>query len=232
MLLHQAASAFAKACVMPDVSATAELVVADIERKDDRAWPHGSISMGKSTTAKLFADAGVPVRDSDKAVHRLCQVLQPLVEAAFPGTVKQGVVDRTELAKRVVGNPQAIVTLETIVHPLVRADADAFLRRHRAADAALAVLDIPLLFETGGIDRVDKIVVVTAPAEVQRQRVLSRPGMTEEKFEAILARQTPDAEKRNRADFIIDAGNGLDAARRAVSSIIRKLAGKAADGAH
>jgi dephospho-CoA kinase len=193
----------------------------------------GSIGMGKSTTAKLFADAGVPVHDSDEAVHRLYSgVAAPLVEAAFPGTVKQGVVDRTELAKRVVGKPEAIAQLEKIVHPLVRTDADAFLKHHRAAGAALAVLDIPLLFETGGIDRVDKIVVVTAAAEIQRQRVLSRLGMTEEKFEAILARQTPDAEKRNRADFIVDTGNGLDAARDAVRSIILKLTGKAAGGAH
>ena len=192
-----------------------------------------SIGMGKSTTAQLFADAGIPVHDSDEAVHRLYSgAAAPLVEAAFPGTVKQGAVDRTELAKRVVGNAPAIAQLEKIVHPLVRADADAFLRHHRAAGASLAVLDIPLLFETGGIDRVDKVVVVTAPAEIQRQRVLSRPGMTEAKFEAILARQMPDAEKRDRADFIIDTGNGLDAARREVRSIIRKLAGKAADGAH
>jgi dephospho-CoA kinase len=193
----------------------------------------GSIGMGKSTTAMLFADAGIPVHDSDEAVHRLYSgAAAPSVEAAFPGTVKQGVVDRTELAKRVVGNPQAIGRLEKIVHPLVRADADAFLRHHRAAGAPLAVLDIPLLFETGGIDRVDKIVVVTAPAEIQRQRVLSRPGMTPEKFEAILARQTPDAEKRKRADFIVDTGTGLDAARQAVLSIIRELTGKAAGRAH
>jgi dephospho-CoA kinase len=193
----------------------------------------GSIGMGKSTTAKLFADAGIPVHDSDEAVHRLYSgVAAPLVEAAFPGTVKQGVVDHTELAKRVVGDPQAIARLEKIVHPLVRADADAFLRYHRAAGAPLAVLDIPLLFETGGIDRVDKIVVVTAPAEIQRQRVLSRPGMTPEKFEAILGRQMPDAEKRERADFIVDTGNGLDAARQAVLSIISELTGKAGDRAH
>ena len=193
----------------------------------------GSIGMGKSTTAKLFAEAGIPVHDSDEAVHRLYSgAAAPLVEAAFPGTVKEGVVDRTELASRIVGNPQAIVRLEKIVHPLVRADADAFLRHHRAARQPLVVLDIPLLFETGGTDRVDKVVVVTAPAEIQRERVLSRPGMTPEKFETILARQTPDAEKRRRADFVIDTGNGVEVARQAVHSIIRKLAGKAADGAH
>jgi dephospho-CoA kinase len=192
----------------------------------------GSIGMGKSTTAKLFAEAGVAVHDSDETVHRLYSgAAAPLVEAAFPGTVKQGVVDRTELAERVVGQPQAIERLETIVHPLVRADADAFLRHHRASGTPLAVLDIPLLFETGGTGRVDKIVVVTAPAAVQRGRVLSRPGMTPEKFEAILARQTPDVEKRKRADFVIDTSNGLAAARQAVRAIIRELTGKAAGGA-
>jgi dephospho-CoA kinase len=193
----------------------------------------GSIGMGKSTTAKMFADAGVPVHDSDEAVHRLYSgVAAPLVEAAFPGTTKKGVVDRAELAKRVVGQPMAIARLEKIVHPLVRADADAFLERHRAAGVPLAVLDIPLLFETGGTGRVDKIAIVTAPAEIQRERVLSRPGMTPEKFEAILAQQMPDAEKRKRADFVIDTGKGLAAARRTVHSIIRELTGKAAGGAH
>ena len=192
----------------------------------------GSIGMGKSTTAKLFGEAGVPVHDSDEAVHRLYSgAAAPFVEAAFPGTVKQGVVDRTELAKRVVGNPQAIAKLEKLVHPLVRADADAFLERHREAGAPLAVLDIPLLLETGGTDRVDRIVVVTAPADVQRERVLSRPGMTPEKLDAILARQMPDAEKRERADFIIDTGAGLAAARAGVHAIIRELTGKAGDGA-
>jgi dephospho-CoA kinase len=189
--------------------------------------------MGKSTTAKMFADAGVPVHDSDETVHRLYSgVAAPLVEAAFPGTVKQGVVDRAELARRVVGQPQAIARLEKIVHPLVRADADAFLKRHSAAAVPLAVLDIPLLFETGGTGRVDKIAVVTAPAEIQRERVLSRPGMTPEKFEAILAQQMPDAEKRKRADFVIDTGDGFAAARQAVHAIIRELTGKAAGGAH
>jgi dephospho-CoA kinase len=193
----------------------------------------GSIGMGKSTTAKMFADAGVPVHDSDEAVHRLYSgAAAPLVEEAFPGTTKKGTVDRAELAKRVVGQPQAIARLEKIVHPLVRADADAFLKRHRAAGVPLAVLDIPLLFETGGAVRVDKIAVVTAPAEIQRERVLSRPGMTPKKFAAILAQQMPDAEKRKRADFVIDTGKGLAAAREAVRAIIRELAGKAAGGAH
>lgn len=184
----------------------------------------GSIGMGKSTTAKMFTDAGVPVHDSDEAVHRLyAGQAAPLIEAAFPGTVKQGVVDRTELSRHVLGDAVALKKLEGIIHPLVRADADAFLERSRAAGAAIAVLDIPLLFETNGRGRVDKVVVVTAPADVQRQRVLARPGMTEQKFEAILAKQVPDAEKRKLADYIVDTGNGLEPARAAVDAIIADL---------
>lgn len=184
----------------------------------------GSIGMGKSTTAKMFAEAGVPVHDSDEAVHRLYSgEAAPLIEAAFPGTTRDGVVDRALLAARVLGDAQALKRLETIVHPLVRADADAFLARHRATGAEIALLDIPLLFETGGRDRVDKVVVVSASPEIQRQRVLARPGMTEEKFQSILSRQMPDAEKRRRADFIIDTGNGMDAARAAVAAIVRQL---------
>lgn len=184
----------------------------------------GSIGMGKSTTAKMFTDAGVPVHDSDEAVHRLyAGQAAPLIEAAFPGTVKQGVVDRTELSRHVLGDAVALKKLEGIIHPLVRADANAFLERSRAAGAAIAVLDIPLLFETNGRGRVDKVVVVTAPADVQRQRVLARPGMTEQKFEAILAKQVPDAEKRKLADYIVDTGNGLEPARAAVDAIIADL---------
>ncbi len=187
----------------------------------------GSIGMGKSTTAKLFADAGVPVHDSDEAVHRLYRgEAAPLVEAAFPGTVVDGVVDRVALSRQVVGNAEAIARLETIVHPLVRADADRFVASHRAAGTPLVVLDIPLLFETGGTGRVDRIAVVSAPAEVQRERVLSRPGMTAEKFEAILARQMPDAEKRRRADFVIDSSRGIEAARQQVQAVIDELTGK------
>ena len=187
----------------------------------------GSIGMGKSTTAKIFADAGVPVHDSDETVHRLYSgKAAPLVEAAFPGTVVAGSVDRTELARRVLGNAAALKTLETIVHPLVRADAEAFLAKHRAAGAPLVVLDIPLLFETGGRNRVDKVVVVTAPAGIQRARVMARPGMSEEKLAAILAKQVPDAEKRRQADFVIDTGEGMDAARAAVSAIIAELSGR------
>ncbi|MFB9982304.1 dephospho-CoA kinase [Mesorhizobium kowhaii] len=186
----------------------------------------GSIGMGKSTTAKMFAEAGVPVHDSDEAVHRLyAGKAAPLVEAAFPGTTSAGVVDRAKLGERVLGDATALKRLEAIIHPLVRADAGAFLARHRAAGASLSVLDIPLLFETGGRNRVDKVVVVTAPAEVQRQRVLARPGMTEEKLASILAKQVPDAEKRRQADFVIDTGQGMDAARAAVAAIIAELSG-------
>ncbi|MER8784132.1 dephospho-CoA kinase [Mesorhizobium sp. M0664] len=184
----------------------------------------GSIGMGKSTAAKMFAEAGVPVHDSDEAVHRLyAGKAAPLVEAAFPGTTRSGAVDRAALAERVLGDAAALKRLEAIIHPLVRADADAFLAEHRAAGAPLAVLDIPLLFETGGRNRVDKVVVVTAPPEVQRARVLARPGMNEEKLASILARQVPDAEKRRRADFVIDTGQGFDATRAAVKAIIAEL---------
>lgn len=187
----------------------------------------GSIGMGKSTTAKMFVDQGVPVHDSDMTVHRLYSgAAAPLIEAAFPGTVKDGVVDRTILASKVLGDTAAIKRLEAIIHPLVRAEADAFLKRNRDAGTPVVVLDIPLLFETGGRERVDKVVVVTAPAEIQRERVLARPGMTAEKFDAILARQVPDADKRRQADFIIDTGHGLEPARKAVQAIIAELTGK------
>ncbi|TPL35254.1 dephospho-CoA kinase [Mesorhizobium sp. B2-4-6] len=186
----------------------------------------GSIGMGKSATAKMFAKAGVPVHDSDETVHRLYSgKAAPLVEAAFPGTTQAGVVDRVKLAGKVLADPAALKKLEAIVHPLVRADADAFLAKHLAAGAPLAVLDIPLLFETGGRGRVDKVVVVTASLEIQRERVLARPGMSEEKFSSILAKQVPDAEKRRQADFIIDTGNGFEAARQAVGAVIGELTG-------
>ena len=186
----------------------------------------GSIGMGKSTTAKMFVAQGVPVHDSDGAVHRLYTgpAREP-IEARFPGTVIDGVVDREKLAKAVLGNPDALKDLEKIVHPLVRADADAFLANERASGKKIAVLDIPLLFETKGEGRVDKIVVVTAPYEVQRERVLARPQMSEEKFSAILARQVPDAEKRKRADFIVDTSLGLEAAEASVRAIIQDLTG-------
>ena len=190
----------------------------------------GSIGMGKTTTARMFSDFGVPVHDSDEAVHRLYRgKAAPLVEAAFPGTTADGIVDRAKLGERVLGDGAALKRLEALIHPLVRADATAFLKRHHAAGAPLAVVDIPLLFETDGRNRVDQVVVVTAPPEVQRERVLSRPGMTEEKFQNILAKQVPDEEKRRLADFVVDTGRGMDAARRQVADIIEELTGKRPD---
>ena len=184
----------------------------------------GSIGMGKSTTAKMFMEEGVPVHDADEADHRLyASIAAPLIEARFPGVVVNGVVDREKLSAAVIGKPEALHDLEKIVHPLVRADADAFLARHRAAGAPVVLLDIPLLFETGGRERVNQVVVVTAPAQEQRARVLARPGMTEEKFTAILSRQVPDAHKRAQADHIIDTGQGMDAARAAVKTLVASL---------
>ena len=192
----------------------------------------GSIGMGKTTTARMFSDFGVPVHDSDEAVHRLYRgKAAPLVEAAFPGTTADGVVDRAKLGERVLGDGAALRRLEALIHPLVRADATAFLKRHHAAGAPLAVVDIPLLFETDGRNRVDQVLVVTAPPEVQRERVLSRPGMTEEKFRNILAKQVPDGEKRRLADFVVDTGQGMVAAREQVAGIIEELTGKRPVGA-
>lgn len=188
----------------------------------------GSIGMGKSTTARMFAEEGVPVHDADATVHALyAGEAAPLIKAVFPGTVTDGRVDRTELGKRVLGDPEAMKRLEAIVHPLVRSAETAFLDRARADGAPLVLLDIPLLFETGGQERVDHVVVVTAPAEMQRERVMARPGMTEERFDAILAKQTPDAEKRRRADFIIDTAHGIEAARQKVRDIVRVIGGLA-----
>ncbi|MGY6709955.1 MAG: dephospho-CoA kinase [Rhizobiaceae bacterium] len=190
----------------------------------------GSIGMGKSTTAAMFREEGVPVHDSDEAVHRIyAGPAAPLIDRAFPGTVVDGVVDRQLLSKQVLGKPDELRRLESIVHPLVRQDADAFLRDARERGEPLALLDIPLLFETGGKDRVDRIVVVTAPSDVQRQRVMARPDMTEQKFEAILARQVPDAEKRRQADFVIDTSLGMDPARAQVREIVNELRGGSND---
>ena len=186
----------------------------------------GSIGMGKSTTSAMFEAEGVPVYDSDAAVHALYAVggaaVGP-VEAAFPGVVVDGAVDRARLSAAVVGNPEALAKLEAIVHPLVGAHRIGFFEKAKAAGQDIVVLDIPLLYETGGEKKVDKVVVVSAPADVQRARVLARPGMTPEKFEAILARQTPDAEKRARADFVIDTGKGLDHARQQVRDLLTLL---------
>jgi dephospho-CoA kinase len=185
----------------------------------------GSIGMGKSTTARFFAEAGVPVHDADATVHRLYEgAAVPVIEAAFPGTTGDRKVDRDKLAKRVLGDAAALERLEAIVHPLVRAAEQAFLASAEAAGASVAVLDIPLLFETGGQDRVDAVVVVSAPADVQRARAFERPGMTENKFNAILAKQTPDEEKRRRADFVVDTSKGFDAARAEVDAILRAVA--------
>ncbi len=187
----------------------------------------GSIGMGKSTTARMFEDAGVPVHDSDATVHRLyAGPAAPLVEEAFPGTVRDGVVDRGLLGSRVLGDKSALARLEAIIHPLVRAEADAFLEQNRKTGAPVVVLDIPLLFETGARDRVDRVLVVTADAAIQRDRVLSRPGMTPERFETILASQVPDAAKRAAADYVIDTGLGLEHARLAVAAILADLAGE------
>ena len=186
----------------------------------------GSIGMGKSATTAMFAEEGVPVHDADAAVHALYDVggaAVARVEAAFPGMVRDGRIDRARLGARVVGDPAALARLETIVHPLVAAAREAFLADARTRHAPLAVVDIPLLFETGAEGAFDAIIVVTAPAEVQRARVLARPGMTPEKFEALLARQLSDAEKRRRADYLIDTGKGFDTARDQVRRLIAVL---------
>ena len=183
----------------------------------------GSIGMGKSTTSRMFADEGALVWDADAAVHRLYArggaAVEPLGQA-FPGVVVDGAVDRTRLAERLGRDEDAFKRLEAIVHPLAAQDRANDLAAARARGVRLAVLDIPLLFETGGDAFVDAVVVVTADPEVQAARVLARPGMTRDRFEAILARQTPDAEKRRRADFLVDTGRGLDAARDQVREIV------------
>jgi dephospho-CoA kinase len=184
----------------------------------------GSAAMGKSATAKMFADEGVPVFDADAAVHELYAgaAVAP-VETAFPGVAAGGKIDRELLAAKVLNVPDALKRLESIVHPLVRAKQDRFRTEAERSGAAIAVLDIPLLFETGGDARVDATVVVTAPLDVQRSRLLERSGMTAEKIEGMLARQMPDSEKRRRADFVIDTSRGFDAARAEVREILRQL---------
>jgi dephospho-CoA kinase len=185
----------------------------------------GSAAMGKSSTAEMFAAEGVPVFDADAEVHRLYDgAAAPLIEAAFPGTTIEGRVDRERLAAKVFDDPQALARLEAVVHPLVRAAQEAFLAEAAAKGASIAVLNVPLLLETGGDMRVDAIVVVTAPADVQKARLFERPNMTDAKFKAMLARQMPDSEKRRRADFLIDTSRGFDAARAEVKKILRRLA--------
>lgn len=186
----------------------------------------GSIGMGKSTVANMFAEEGAMVFDSDAAVHRLYTAggaAVGAVNAAFPGVARDGAIDRAALSARVVGDADAIRRLEAIVHPLVREAQLEFLKENRAAGARWAVLDIPLLFEGGGDGLADATVVVSAPGEVQRARVLARPGMTPQKLDAILARQMPDAEKRARADFVIDTGASFEETRAQVRAVLDAL---------
>jgi dephospho-CoA kinase len=183
----------------------------------------GSIGMGKSTTAKLFAEAGVPVYDADAAVHQIYESeAAPAVEAAFPGTTVGGKVDRNKLSARVVHDPAAIRRLEAIVHPMLGASRQKFFEDAERSGAPVAVVDVPLLYETGGEKRVDAVVVVTTTPEIQRERILARDNMTSEKLDAILARQLPDAEKRKRADFVVDASDGLDPVRARIRDILEQ----------
>jgi dephospho-CoA kinase len=185
----------------------------------------GSIGMGKSTTAKLFAEAGVPVYDADATVHALYEgEAVPSIEAAFPGTTVDGRVDRARLSARVVHDPSAMKKLEGIVHPMLGASRQKFLRDAEQSGAPVAVVDVPLLYETGGEKRVDAVVVVTTTPEIQRQRILARDNMTGEKLAAILARQLPDAEKRQRADFVVDTSHGLDPVRARLRDILAQAA--------
>ncbi len=185
----------------------------------------GSIGMGKSTTAKLFAEAGVPVYDADATVHLIYQgEAAPAIEAAFPGTTVDGKVDRAKLSAQVVHDAAAIRRLEQVVHPMLGAYHQKFLRDAEQSGAPVAVVDVPLLFETGGEQRVDAVVVVTTSPDIQRQRILARDNMTAEKLDAILARQLPDAEKRKRADFVVDTSHGLDPVRARIRDILEEAA--------
>lgn len=182
----------------------------------------GSIGMGKSTTARFFAEAGVPVYDADQVVHRLyAGQAAPIIEAEFPGVTNTKGVDRHELAKRVLDDCAALRRLERIIHPLVQHEELRFLNEAEQAGAPIVVLDIPLLFETGADRRVDAVVVATAPAEIQRARAFERAGMTEEKFQAVLTKQMPDADKRRRADFVVDTSQGFASARQQVHAILQ-----------
>jgi dephospho-CoA kinase len=186
----------------------------------------GSIGMGKSETARMFARLGVPVYDADAAVHSLYEpggAAVPVIAEAFPGTVSDGRVDRTELTKRVTADKDAFKKLEMIVHPLVGQHQRQFLSEAAKEGAELVVLDIPLLFETGGNERMDAVVVVSAPHHIQRERVLARPGMTPDKLDHILSRQVPDAEKRAKAHFVVETEHGLDHAFEQVKTIVEAL---------
>lgn len=184
----------------------------------------GSIGMGKTTTADMFRQEGIPVNDSDAVVHDLYrnEAVDPVGET-FPGSVVGGIVDRAELARQLSRDPDGFSRLEAIVHPLVRQREKQFLQTHQSLEADLVLLDIPLLFETGGEKRVDVVVVASCDPQIQRQRVLARPGMTEEKFKLILDRQVPDSTKRQRADFVVDTGGGIEQARDRVKQIITLL---------
>jgi dephospho-CoA kinase len=184
----------------------------------------GSIGMGKSTTAKLFAEAGTPVYDADAAVHKIYEgEAAPAIEAAFPGTTADGRVDRAKLSAKVVHDPAAIKQLEQIVHPMLGASRQKFLDDAEQSGAPVVVMDIPLLFETGGEKRVDAVVVVTTSPENQRERILARGTMSNEALDAILARQLPDAEKRKRADFVVDTSHGLDPVRERIRDILAEV---------
>jgi dephospho-CoA kinase len=184
----------------------------------------GSIGMGKSTTAKLFTEAGVPVYDADAAVHKIYEgEAAPAIEAAFPGTTAGGKVDRAKLSAKVVHDPAAIKQLEQIVHPMLGASRQKFLDNAERSGAPVVVMDIPLLFETGGEKRVDAVVVVSTDPSTQRERILARGTMTSEALDAILARQLPDAEKRKRADFVVDTSHGLDPVRMAIRDILAEV---------
>ncbi len=184
----------------------------------------GSIAMGKSTAAQMFRDLGVPVNDADEVVHALYrgEAVAP-VEAAFPGTARDGIIDRAELSRQLLATPERLRELEAIVHPLVRQKERAFLDGNIAAGAPFVVLDIPLLFETGAEARVDRVVVVSCAPDIQRERAMKRPGMTEEKFAMILARQVPDSQKRERADYVIDTSDSFDNTRQQVRAIVDDL---------
>jgi len=185
----------------------------------------GSLGMGKSRTASFFAEQGVPVYDSDAAVHALyAGEAAPMIESAFPGTTSDGQVDRAKLAARVVGDGAAFAKLEAIVHPLVAKARNAFITEAQARGAPVILLDVPLLFETGGERHCDAVVVVSAPLDMQRSRAFERPGMTEEKFAALVGKQVPDAEKRRRADFIVDTSQSFDHAREQVRDILQAIA--------
>jgi dephospho-CoA kinase len=181
----------------------------------------GSIGMGKSTTAKLFAEAGVPVYDADATVHKVYESeAAPAIEAAFPGATVDGKVDRSRLSAQVVNDPAAIRRLEQIVHPMLGAYHRKFLDDAERSGVPVAVVDVPLLFETGGEARVDAVVVVTTDPDTQRRRILARNDMTSAKLDALLARQMPDAEKRRRADFVVDTSHGLDSVRARIQEIL------------